>query len=390
MQIRFSNKLIDSMKKKIAIVRGKFLNSYEMQYFQPLENEFDLVGFSSLRPLHNSFQFPTVKLPSPMDLPEFPYKMQLLNRIFVDAHYLFGLENKLKRFDLVHTAETYFHFTHQSLIAKQKGFVKKVIATVSENIPFNNEGIWGRRGFKEFAIKYIDYFIAISNQAREALILEGADAKKITIIGHGIDTKTFTPKNNIAKNTESKHITILFCGRIEKEKGVYEIVYAAKKLLSDETLHNYSLQFVFVGIGAEEKKLLELEKRLSIDSKITHKQSNYSEMPNEYKNADIFIAPSREDGYWREQFSMVLLEAQSCGLPIVTTNSGAIPENVADAALLIPPGDFISLADAIRKFILSSQLRYAYAKRARERAIRIHGAALAAKKLSKVYNEILQ
>lgn len=378
------------MKKKIAVVRGKFLNEYEMQYFEPLADEFDLVGFSSLHPLHNSFQFRTVKLLSPMDLPEFPYKMQLLNRVFIDAHYLFGLENKLKGFDLVHTAETYFHFTHQSLVAKQKGFVERVIATVSENIPFNNEKIWGRKRFKEFAIKNLDHFIAISNRAKEALVLEGVDEKKITVIGHGIDTKVFSPRKNKAGNAEGKRITILFCGRIEKEKGVYEIIHAAKMLLSDKSLLDYSLQFVFVGSGSEEKSLLILEKQLQIESKITHMNRDYAAMPNEYRNADIFIAPSKESAYWQEQFSMVLLEAQASGLPIVTTNSGAIPENVGDAAILIPPGDFVSLANTIKKFILSPRLRNEYAKKARERALRVHDSVFVAKKLSKLYNEILQ
>jgi len=99
------------MKSKIAIVRGKFLNKYEMQFYEPLVKQFDLTGFGSLTSYHDSFAFPVVKLPSPMDIPDFPYKMPLLNRMFIDVHYLYGLEEKLKGFDIVHTAETYFHYT---------------------------------------------------------------------------------------------------------------------------------------------------------------------------------------------------------------------------------------------------------------------------------------
>jgi len=95
------------MKTKVALVRGKFLNAYEMQLFDGLKNKYDLTAFGSLTPYHETFGFPVIKLPSPMDTPDFPKKMSVLNRIFVDAHYLYGLEENLKGFDIVHSAETY-------------------------------------------------------------------------------------------------------------------------------------------------------------------------------------------------------------------------------------------------------------------------------------------
>ena len=133
---------------KIAIVRGKFLNRYEMQFYEPLTKWFDMTAFGSQTSNHDRFSFPVIKLPSPMDIPDFscgagsrfarPFLLSILNRVCIDAHYLVGLENRLKGFDIVHTAETYFHYTQQCLNAKRKGYVKKVIATVLGNIPFNN------------------------------------------------------------------------------------------------------------------------------------------------------------------------------------------------------------------------------------------------------------
>ncbi|KKU88355.1 MAG: hypothetical protein UY16_C0008G0002 [Candidatus Gottesmanbacteria bacterium GW2011_GWA2_47_9] len=86
------------MKPTVAIVRGKFLNRYEMQFFEPLTDRFDITAFGSLAPYHDRFAFPVVKLPCPLDIPDFPYKMAVLNRLCVDAHYLWGLEEKLKGF----------------------------------------------------------------------------------------------------------------------------------------------------------------------------------------------------------------------------------------------------------------------------------------------------
>lgn len=372
---------------KIAIVRGKFLNKYEMQYYEPLGVKHQLVAFASLTPFHDKFTFPVVKLPSPMDLPNFPFKMPILNRLCFDAQWLFGLEEKLKGFDIAHSAATYFRITWQSLNAKRKGYVKKVVATVSDTIPFANEGIWGRKKFKERAINELDHIVAISKRAREALILEGCQPDKITVVGHHIDTKKFRSKGRQKK--ESGKLNILFVGRLEFSKGIYDLIFAAKKLLADPELNDYNLTFTFVGKGSEEKKLLRFEKRLGIAHKVIHKSLSYKQIPNEYQQADIFVAPSRATKHWQEYFSIALLEAQASGLPIVTTTSGAIPENVGPAAILVQPADFYSLAQAIKKLILNKNLRNALGKKARQRAVKLFDISLGAKKLLAVYQKLL-
>jgi len=382
---------------KIAIVRGKYLNKYEMQYYEPLVRKYKLVGFGSLSPIHDKFAFPVVKLPSPMDLPNFPYKMPILNRLFVDAQYLLGLEGKLQGFDIAHSAETYMHFTQQCLNAKKRGYVKKVVATVSENIPFANEGIWGRKKFKKRALEEVDYFVAISQRAKEALILEGCPEEKITVIGHHIDTKKFkiqNPKSKIPAcplgRQNSKLINILFVGRMEWSKGVYEVIFSAKKLLTDPELKNYSLNFTLVGEGGEEKRIFDLEKKLGIEKWLVHKVVSYEKMPEEYQKADIFLAPSLLTRHWQEQFGMVLIEAMACALPIVTTLSGAIEEVVGEAAVKVQPGDFFSLTRAIKNFILNPKARREYGKKARERAVKYFDIEIGAKKLEEVYKKVLR
>ncbi|MBI3577695.1 glycosyltransferase family 4 protein [Candidatus Gottesmanbacteria bacterium] len=351
-------------KPKIAIVRGKFLNRYEMQFFEPLVRDFDITAFGSLMPYHDHFAFPVVKLPSPMDLPEFPYKMGVLNRLFVDAHYLWGLEERLQGFDLVHSAETYFHYTQQALNAKKKGYVKKVIATVLENIPFNNESIWGRKAFKARARNELDHIIALTNKTKEALLAEGADPKKVTVISHFVDTKRFHPVQK--KNT--KHVTVLFVGRLEEEKGVLDIVQAARLLPG--------VRFLFVGDG-------------SLGGRVEHRSVSYDEMPSVYQQADIFVAPSKSTPTWEEQYNTALLEAQASGLPIVTTRSGGIPENVGDAAIIVPPGDVGAIATALKRFIFSPSLRKQYGQKARRRAETVHDIKIGASKLKDLYLSLL-
>jgi glycosyltransferase involved in cell wall biosynthesis len=375
---------------KVAVVRGKFLNKYEMQFFEPLVPRFDITAFGSLTSFHDQFKFPVVKLPSPMDLPDFPYKMSVLNRLFVDAHYLFGLEKNLKGFDLVHTAETYFHYTQQCLNAKRKGYVQKVIATVLENIPFNNEGIRGRRAFKARARRELDHIIALTNKTKIALLLEGADPKKITVIGHFINTKKFYPTKEAMERRSKPHnsLTILFSGRLEWYKGVFDIVEAANKLIHDPTIQSYMLSFVFVGDGSAKEKLIELEQRYALMRHVVHTHAAYEQMNVLYNSADIFIAPSKPTPTYEEQYCTALLEAQACGLPIVTTNSGGIPENIGEAGVIVEPGDVSAMTEALKSFIVSPKKREVYGLRARKRAVTVHDAQIGADKLADLYTSL--
>jgi glycosyltransferase involved in cell wall biosynthesis len=376
----------------IALVRGAFLNQYEMQTFGPLAKRYDLTAFSSLRPLHVQFPFPVVKLPSPMDLPEVPFKMPILNRMFIDAHYLVGLEKRLRGFDLVHTAETYYHYTQQALAAKRRGHVKKVIATVLENIPNNNEGIWGRRGFKARARKELDHVVALSRLTRDALLKEGMDAAKITVIGFGIDTKRFTP---VSRRAGNRPLTILFCGRLEEYKGIFDLLDATRMLAADPSTRKHIGKVMFVGEGTQKERLVSQANTWGLEKLVRFESHSYDEMPRVYTGADIFVAPSKEQKdkrgnvIWREQYGMVLLEAQAAGLPIVTTRSGAIAENVGDAALLVLPSSPKALAKAIRGFVLDAQMRKAYGAQARKRAQTVHDARAVAARIAQVYERVM-
>ncbi len=374
------------MKYRVAIVRGKFLNKYEMQFFEPLMTDFELTAFGSMRPYHDRFIFSVKKLPSPMDLPDFPYKMPLLNRLFTDAHVLFGLRRNLDGFDLVHSAETYFSYTQQCLDAKRDGRVKHVIATVLENIPFNNEGIQGRLQYKNRAFTELDHIIALTERTKLALLLEGADENKITVISHFIDTKRFRPAERRQGNTP---LTILFCGRLEAYKGIYELLYAFAALVHERVTLENGIRLVYVGDGSEKKNLMRMEHRLGLAQHVSHMTVAYEKMPEVYQAADIYVAPSTGTETWQEQYNTTLLEAQASGLPIVTSRSGGIPENVGDAAIFVNPGDVLSLFEALKMFVKDFRMRRAYGRKARERAVSVHDISIGARKLADVYNRVL-
>ena len=359
---------------KISVIRGAFLNPFELQNYYPLAKRHNVQAVSSLTPISSQIKLPLKKLLSPTDLCEFPYKYSVLNRVFKDAHYLFGLEKVIKGSDIVHVAETYYNYTLQAIKAKRKGLVKKVISTVWEVIPFNNESLSGRRGIKKIARKEIDHFITPTNLAKKALLKEGISAKKITVIPMGIDLDRFKPTTSGSK--VKGEVTILFIGRLEESKGADNLVKAFIKL--SKSILNLKLNLVGQGT---------LEEKITTYKNISLKTVHYDKIHLEYQKADIFCLPSQNTPTWQEQYGMVLVEAMASGLSILTTDTGAIKE-VCESAAVYTKGSVQALHDGLKKLVLDHKKRKELAIKARQRAGSRYNSLDTAKKIAKVYKDV--
>lgn len=356
---------------KISVVRGAFLNPFELQNLSPLKLRHDITTYSSLFPINSSIDLPLVRLFSPTDLPIPFFKYPILNRIFSDAHHLSGLEKRIAGSDVVHVAETYYHYTHQALVAKKKGLVKKVVSTVWEIIPGNNESLPGRLKFKIEARQEIDHFLAVTEKARQALISEGVGEDRITLVPLGINLKRFSPSS---KTKKSKQINILFVGRFVTEKGVGELVQAFLKLREKKL----PVKLTLVGNGELKKDFVGLKG-------VKLAQASYADIPRLYSQADIFCLPSQTTPTWQEQYGMVLLEAMASALPIVTTRTGAIPEVCGSAALYARERSTVDLVENLEKLILDPRLRRRLSQTALKRAQTRYDCQQVADRIEAVY-----
>ncbi|MCX6827590.1 MAG: glycosyltransferase family 4 protein [candidate division Zixibacteria bacterium] len=102
-----------------------------------------------------------------------------------------------------------------------------------------------------------------------------------------------------------------------------------------------------------------LIEKLSIKDKVIFHGhiNNWEQLAKSYKEADIFVLPSLVEG-----FAIVLLEAMSFGLPIVASNTGAIPELVKndENGILVPSADAKALAIALDRLMESPELRVTF------------------------------
>ena len=84
---------------------------------------------------------------------------------------------------------------------------------------------------------------------------------------------------------------------------------------------------------------------------------------------NVLVLPSQTTPRWKEQFGRVLIEAGACGIPVVGSNSGAIPEVIGDAGLVFPEGDSESLANCLLQLIENPTLCKQFGEIGRKRAL---------------------
>lgn len=374
-----------------------------MQNYEPLRKYYDIRAVASYNhryPLEE-IELPIIKLHSLREIigrvPKVRGLFNIVFRNWVLKDYLLRLDRLLAWADIVHSLETQAHyiFSYQAALSKAK-FGYRLVITHWENIPFAYEDMFHNKKIKSFVHKASDHFLAITKRAKEALIIEGVPESKISVVNYGIDLKRFFPKpkseqlmNDLKLRPDD--LVILFIGRLVWEKGVFEILYALKKIMQDLAHSRLpNMKCLIVGSGEEKAALTEMISRLDLDREIRLLSDYpYNLIPEVHSLADIFILPSVPLRHWREQYGMVLIEAMAMGKPIVTTYSGSIPEVVEDAGLLVPPADHLGLSQAIKHLIENPDARIEIGRKARWIAERKYDAIKVSDKIHGIYQSLL-
>jgi glycosyltransferase involved in cell wall biosynthesis len=80
-------------------------------------------------------------------------------------------------------------------------------------------------------------------------------------------------------------------------------------------------------------------------------------MPAFYRGLDVLVLPSHSTRRWVEQFGRVLTEAMACGVPVVGSDSGEIPNVIGEAGLIFPEGDADALRERLQHLMDDRELR---------------------------------
>jgi 1,2-diacylglycerol 3-alpha-glucosyltransferase len=168
--------------------------------------------------------------------------------------------------------------------------------------------------------------------------------RTLPAVSNGIDLVRFNPQNDGTPAREQYHLphkpTLLFVGRLDKEKNVDLVLRAIAVARKDVDIH-----FVAAGHGAEGKKLQKLARTLGIAEHVTFTGFVPDELlPSLYAAADCFV-----NAGIAELQCIVAMEAMATGLPIIGANAVALPELIHHDknGYLFEPGDVEGLAGHI-------------------------------------------
>ncbi len=214
--------------------------------------------------------------------------------------------------------------------------------------------MWNNKHMQNFVDEIIDsnYFIVPSNIVKESLIYCGAEDKNIKIVPYGVDINQFTFKN---KKSINKRLKLIYVGQVTYRKGIHHLLEVISKLNADEVE-------------------VELVGTYSTDSNIYKKYSSYENikftgfvtrdnLSTKYQQADVFVFPTLGEGY-----GLVVLEAMSCGLPVICSDYAGGNDAVVDGenGFVFPAGNEHELQNKIEWFIKNRQILSQMSKKANE------------------------
>lgn len=202
------------------------------------------------------------------------------------------------------------------------------------------------------AAKNSDAIIAVSRfTARQVEELLGVEAARIHVIPHGVRIP--------AASRAPREKVVLFVGAIQRRKNIGRLVKAFEAMPADWRLTLAGATNGYEA-GAELRAIEESKRRSDID---VLGYVDAATLASLYARASIFAFPSLEEG-----FGIPVLEGMAHGIPVITSQSSALPEAAGDAAILVDPLDTDALAAALYRLACDEDLRADLIRRGLDRA----------------------
>jgi glycosyltransferase involved in cell wall biosynthesis len=296
---------------------------------------------------------------SPYKILKYDYQFSPLsnNISFLMALDLFKKRNE---FDIIHAHSHLFSPTVFCGLIRFLGSSPLIITNhglYSQTAPVLFSELWNNTVSK-FIYKRSDKIICLSQSDKDSLNQIGINSNKIDIIPNGIDADKFHPINK-----QNNHIkNILFVGRLVYRKGIFNLIDAFDLLIKKLK----DVHLTIIGEGPEKDKLIEKIKKYNISEKVNLKSRiSEEELIKEHQFADVFVLPSFSEG-----LPLVILEAFSCGTPVICSNLPQLKELVNNCGLTVPWDDTKMLFKAMSDMLSDDKLRYRFGKIGREKILK--------------------
>lgn len=198
----------------------------------------------------------------------------------------------------------------------------------------------------------------------------------------GVDTRIFAPGLKI----QGERFTLAFIGRLIAEKGLDTLIDAIEQIVQSDA--RLLVRLLIIGDGPYRSEIVRYAGKLGDVVQFIGALPPM-QVAARLQHVDALILPSRTTLVWKEQFGRVLIEAMACKVPVIGSNSGAIPEVIGDAGLIFPEGDAAALASCLRRLIESPGLRHDLAQRGYARVMERYTQERVAQQTIGFYRQLL-
>jgi glycosyltransferase involved in cell wall biosynthesis len=218
------------------------------------------------------------------------------------------------------------------------------------------------RNMEGYVYRHTDGAIAGNHSAVQVLREKGYRGPVEIIPQFGVDPSLFAPRPPDHQRDE-RPFTIGFAGRLVPEKGLDLLLDAVAGLAGEWRLELYGAGPMRAALQAH-AQTLGLAERVAFHDRVAS-----SEMPERLAAMDVVVLPSLTRPNWKEQFGRVLIEAMSCGVPVIGSDSGEIPHVIGDGGWVFPEGDAAALRALLDRVRGEEAGRRAVGQRARARVL---------------------
>lgn len=194
-----------------------------------------------------------------------------------------------------------------------------------------------------------DLICCTTESFMHSAIERGAAPEKMAFLPNGADVDLFRPALNgdahRAPELQGKFV-VLFSGIIGIKQGLDALVATAKLLESER-----DIVFHLVGSGSREQEVRRQVRELGLKNLVFAGEKTLHEIPPVIQAADVCISLLMPEPYLQKIVSVKIYEYLACGKPIIGAHEGESARVISDsgAGLLVPPGDAVGLANAIRR-----------------------------------------
>ena len=221
----------------------------------------------------------------------------------------------------------------------------------------------------------VSCFIATTNDQRRHLLDKNVSDEKIIVIPNF----SLFPGVDKIKPPNQNHVVFASYGRMVNKKG-FDVLLKAFRVLANSGI-NASLKLG--GDGPEMKTLQLLSKKLELDKLVTF-HGWIKDVRSFLADADIFVLPSLD-----EPFGIAILEAMSCGVPIIATNTRGPMEILdKDMACFVQAGDVASLAAMMNHMVSNREAASVMAQRCLEKYKSEYSGKVVIPKIEALYNKL--